>query len=75
VLDELLKHGVRPRVSTPPGVVRDFLTEMYRYQLRRLRSRLLLGEIAKRDYAGEVVRLRERYPLLSLPIRLWTTDH
>ena len=75
VVDELLKHGVRPRASTPPGVVRDFLSDLYRYQLRQLRARLVRREIAKRDYAGEVVRLRDRYPLLSLPVRFWTTDH
>jgi hypothetical protein len=75
VLDELLKHGVRPRPTTPPDLVKDFLGEMYRYRLRRLRARLLRGEIAKRDYAGEIMRLREVYRLLSLPMRLWTTEH
>lgn len=74
VLNELLKHGVRPRPVTPPRLVRTFLNDVYRYELRQLRGRLLRGEIAKGDYAGAVVRLRARYPLLSLPIGLWAEE-
>ena len=72
VLEQLLKHGVRPGEDTPPAVVRAFLNDLYRYELRRLRDRLLAGEIAKPDYAAHVMRLRERYALLSLPVRFWT---
>ena len=74
VLNELLKHGVRPRPVTPSRLVRAFLNDLYRYELRQLRERLLRGEIAKGDYAGSVVQLRSRYPLLSLPIGLWTEE-
>jgi len=59
---------------TPPRLVRAFLNDLYRYELRQLRERLLHGEIAKPDYAGAVIRLRARYPLLSLPISLWTEE-
>ena len=52
VLNELLEHGVRPRPVTPPRLVRAFLNDLYRYELRQLRERLLRGEIAKGDYAG-----------------------
>ena len=72
VLEQLLRHGVRPKPHTPPGVVRAFLNDLYRYELRRLRGRLLDGSIAKPDYASHVVGLRERYALLSLPPALWT---
>jgi hypothetical protein len=71
VLDQLLTHGVRPKSGTSPALVRTFLNDLYRYELRRLRGRLLAGAIAKPDYAAHVVRLRERYALLSLPVRLW----
>lgn len=71
VLEQLLTHGVRPRPATPPERVRALLNDLYRYELRRLRGRLLAGDIAKRDYAAHVVRLRERYALLSLPVRFW----
>jgi len=73
VLEGLLEHGVRPRPDTPPETVRAFLNDLYRYELRRLRARLVAGEIAKADYAAHVVRLRGRYPLLSLPTRLWVS--
>jgi hypothetical protein len=72
VLQELLKHGVRPLSSTPPAAVRAFVNDLYRYELRQLRDRLLRGEIEKPDYAGHVIGLRERYALLSLPVRTWT---
>ncbi len=74
VLEQLLKHGVRPHDRTPPALVRAFLNDLYRCELRRLRGRLLAGEIAKPDYSGHVVRLRGRYALLSLPVRLWAED-
>jgi hypothetical protein len=72
VLSALLAHGIRPTERTPPALVRDYLNDLYRFELRRLRSRLLGGAIIKRDYAAHVVSLRLRYPLLSLPLRLWT---
>jgi hypothetical protein len=72
VLDELLRHGVRPTPATPPPVVRAFLNDLYRFELRRLRDRLLSGAIRKPDYSFHVVELRRRYPLLSVPVVLWT---
>jgi hypothetical protein len=72
VLEELLRHGVRPKTTTPPQLVMSFLSDLYRYEIRRLRSRLLAGEIRKSSYAGHIVDLRKRYPLLSLNTRSWT---
>ncbi len=74
VLDELSSHGVRPTSSTHPAFVRDYLSDLYRYEIRKLRARLLRGEIAKADYAGHVIQLRLRYPLLSIPVELWVED-
>ncbi len=71
VLEELLRHGLRPNERTPPRLLRAHLNDVYRFELRRLRSRLLAGEFARRDYASRVVVLRTRYPLLSLPDPLW----
>jgi len=71
VLTELLRHGVRPTERTPPALVRAYLDDLYRYELRRLRSALLDGRIAKPEYSSHVVALRQRYPLLSLPERFW----
>jgi hypothetical protein len=72
ILAELLKHGVRPTPTTAPRLVADFLSDLYRYEIRRLRNRLRRGEVPKERYADEVVALRRRYPLVSVPVRLWT---
>ncbi len=72
VLEQLADHGIRPRPTTSPSLIRDYLSDLYRYEIRVLRARLLRGEIPKQDYSTHVVRLRMRYPLLSIPIGLWT---
>jgi hypothetical protein len=74
VLAELLVHGVRPTGHTPPRLAKTFVNDLYRFEIRRLRSRLLEGEIPKPSYAAHVVELRKRYPLLSLDVRLWTEE-
>ncbi len=69
LLDALSAHGIRPRPSTSPELVHEFLSDLYRFELRRLRDRLLAGEFPKNAYFGEVVALRRRYPLVSLKPR------
>jgi len=71
VLEELGRHGLRPGPSTTARQLRDAVRDLYLYEIRRLRGELLAGRIRKPDYAGRVVELRQRYPLLSLPIDLW----
>ncbi len=71
VLDQLAVHGVKPTSVTPPDLVHEFLNDLYRYELRRLRDRLLRREIAKSDYFDRVVEVRRRYPLLSLKVWQW----
>ncbi len=71
VLEELIVHGVRPRASTPPRLVRAYLNEMYRYEIRVLKSRLLRGDFPQSEYIPRVLELRARYPLLGIPIDLW----
>lgn len=66
VLGELATHGIRPRPTTPPELVHEFLSDLYRYELRRLRDRLRNGEIPKDGYIDRVVALRLRYPLVSV---------
>jgi hypothetical protein len=72
ILEELARHGLRPLPSTAPQALRDAVRDLYRYEIKRLRSRLLAGQIAKKDYAGHVIALRTRYPILSVPPDLWT---
>ena len=71
VLEALAQHGARPAPSTPPELLRDFVNDLYRYELRRLRDALLGGAFPKAEYYGRVVALRRRYPLLSLKPLQW----
>jgi hypothetical protein len=71
VLEELWRHGVQPRATTNPDLVHGFVSDLYRYELRRLRDRLRRGEIPKDGYSAKVVELRRRYPLVSLKAREW----
>ena len=72
VLDTLAAHGLVPTSATSPQQLRDALRDLYKYEIRRLRDRLIAGEFPKRDYSGLVVELRRRYWLLSIPTELWT---
>src|SRR2546425_8432693 len=38
VLEELLEHGVRPTERTRPELVHEFVSDLYRFELRRLRD-------------------------------------
>jgi hypothetical protein len=71
ILDALAAHGVRPTAATHPARAREVVNDLYRYELRRLRDRLLRGEVPRPEYAGYVVRLRRRYWVLSIPIQQW----
>jgi hypothetical protein len=71
VLEELARHGLRPRADTPPQLLRDAVRELYKHEIKRLKSRLLAREFPKGEYAQKVIDLRRRYPLLSIPIELW----
>ena len=72
ILAQLLVHGVRPAAATRPVLVFDYLNDLYRYELRRLKAARVRGGIAAADYAPRVVALRRQYPLVSLPVQLWT---
>ena len=74
VLNELARHGVAPRADTPPELIRDFINDLYVYEIRALRAQLKAGHFPKRDYAGRVDELRRRYPILALPVNHWTED-
>ena len=66
VLEHLLHHGVRPTPATSPQLVRDFVRDLYKYEIRALRERYLRREFSKREYAERVDALRRRYPVLAL---------
>ena len=66
VLTQLADHGVRPLPTTPPEVVHDLISDLYRYEIRRMRQRLIRGEFVRSEYFGRIVELRRKYPLVSL---------
>ncbi|MCY4633203.1 MAG: hypothetical protein OXG04_01625 [Acidobacteria bacterium] len=74
VLEALAAHGVRPTPSTRPELVHEFVSDLYRFELRRLRARQVRGEIPRQEYSNHVVALRRRYLLVSVPLRHWTRD-
>jgi hypothetical protein len=74
VLEALTAHGVRPDSDSPPDLVRDFINELYRFEIRRLRARMIGGEFPRAEYATRVDELRTRYPILGIPILFWTED-
>ena len=41
VLEHLLVHGVRPTEHTRPELVRDFVRDLYKYEIRALRERYM----------------------------------
>jgi hypothetical protein len=71
VLQWLWRHGVQPAASTPPELVHQFVKDLYRFELRRLRDRLKQGAIPKAGYYDQVVALRLAYPLISLQPADW----
>jgi len=69
VLEHLLRHGVRPTDRTRPDLVRDFVRDLYKYEIRCLRDRYLRRDFPKQEYAGRVDALRRRYIVLALHAR------
>jgi hypothetical protein len=72
VLKELARHGIIPRSDTPPEFIHEFVNNLYLIEIRATKQRMLAGEIIKTDYSKRVEELRNRYPILSLPPRLWS---
>lgn len=71
ILHELRGHGLAPDATTDPHLVREYLSDLYRFEIRRLKARLLRREFPKHEYASLVIELRKRYLLLSIPVESW----
>ena len=69
---QLAAHGVIPKPTTPPTTARGVVNDIYRYELRKLRDRYLVGEFSKQDYYRMVVEVRNRYPVMAVLTRHWT---
>jgi hypothetical protein len=75
VVEALARHGVHPTEHTAPALVHEFVSDLYRYEIRRLRARLLRQAFPRREYAGRVVELRKRYLVISTPPEEWLERH
>jgi hypothetical protein len=71
VLRAVQRHGIMPTGHTPPEVARRYVRDLYCYELRALRDRMLRLEFPKQEYAGRVIALRDTYRVLSLRAREW----
>ena len=71
-LEVLAGHGLSPSPDTRPAAVRDALSDLYRYEIRRLKRRLLAGDFPKDEYSPRVIQLRRQYWLLSIPVERWS---
>jgi hypothetical protein len=71
VLQHLWAHGVQPTEWSRPELVRDFVRDLYKYEIRCLRERMLRREFPRDTYAARVDELRRRYPVLALRARDW----
>lgn len=71
ILDELARHGLRPRPDTTPARLRAAINDLYRIEIRRLRDRCRAGEFPTAELSAHVIDLRKRYVLLSIPTERW----
>ena len=71
VLRACERHGIMPTPRTPPELARGFVRDLYCYELRVLRDRLLRNEFPRQEYAGRVIVLRDTYRVLSLRPSEW----
>ena len=71
ILAQLATHGVIPKPTTPPTQARAVVNDIYRYELRLLRDRYLVGEFSKQAYYDKVVEVRNRYPVMRVLTRHW----
>jgi hypothetical protein len=72
ILAMLADHGVMPKPTTPPVTARAVVNDIYRYELRLLRDRYLVGEVSRKAYYDQVVAVRNRYPVMTILTRHWT---
>jgi hypothetical protein len=74
VLAECREYGVFPTEHTPPALARGFINELYKFELRKLRDRYIRREFPKPEYHRLVIEIRDKYPVLALPPRLWLAN-
>jgi hypothetical protein len=71
LLGALAGHGVAPRADVHPRFVRDFVSDLYRFEIRRLKHWRATGVVRKEDYVDRVIALRKQYWVLTLEPSAW----
>ena len=71
LLEQLLVHGVAPGANVHPRFVRDFVSDLYRFEIRRLKHWRATGVVRKEDYVDRVIALRKQYWVLTLEPSAW----
>jgi hypothetical protein len=74
VIEQLWRHGVHPMSHTSPELVRAFVRDLYKYEIRRLRDRMVRNEFSRLEYSDRVDALRRNYAVLSLLPRQFLWD-
>ena len=69
--EELGRHGLAVLPDDTPATLRERLNDVYVAEVKSLRERQVRGEIPRREYARHVEELKNRFPLLGLPLGLW----
>lgn len=77
ILERLERFGIFPRPHTDPVLVRDFVKSLHTMEIRTMRVEQQRRERAgdtsgRKAYRDQVVALRARYDLLSIPVQWWT---
>jgi len=72
VREALARHGLTIGHDDTPARLKERLDDLYLDEVRRLKARQRAGEIPLREYAAHAQALKERYPLLGLPLAMWT---
>jgi predicted amidohydrolase len=71
LLSGLVAVGVRPTPDSRPSIVRGYVNDLYRWELRRLRERHRAGQVDRAEYRDRVIALRKQYWVLTLPPKAW----
>ena len=77
ILRRLEEFALFPRPHTDPVIVRDYLKALHTMEIRTIRvaqqRKERSGDSSGRDaYRDQVIALREKYSILSLPVQWWT---
>lgn len=68
---DLEAHGLEIGEGDTAPALRERLNDVYVAEVKALKQRRVAGEIPPSDYADAVRELRDRFPLLGLPLSMW----